>query len=524
MARRSTAPSLWLPGFDPDDPEPPTLPEPAIPIVVPAAEPVPAACIETAVEALPEQVLVVARTNWRTTSHVVEALPRVFWPRLTSTGQIHPVGPAAKFEANLAAIDRLLQLEAENRAPGVEERQALLRYTGWGGLPASFNLDADDLAWAARARQLQDALPAEDYESARASVNDSHYTEIHVIEAMWQAIRGFGFTGGRILKPAAGVGHFIGAMPEDLAERSSVTAIEIDRISGRILRALYASAGVDARISPFEKAPLPENWFDLVIGNVPFGKYKVADQSNRAYAHFSIHNYFLTRSLDLVRPDGLVCLITSSHTMESRQEAVRQYLASQAHLLGAIRLPKGAFAGIAATEVQTDILFLRKRQRSETVEAEWLDITAVTDELRHPHRHHRPLRHHRAGSDGGPYRSRAQGAPDHSCRGRWDVHRRWSQTRPANHDGLQTAIWCLKDALSKASSPLKAEGAVAEQTRHTPTLHHQRTERYHTTEGVWCPSIPKVARGHKATEKCSPNRSPRGLESKKASPKTGLTA
>jgi hypothetical protein len=268
--------------------------------------------------------------------------------------------------------------------PAAEERQALQRYTGWGGLPASFNLDTDEPAWAERARRLQDLLPPEDYASARASVNNSHYTEIHVIEAMWQAILGFGFSGGRVLEPAAGIGHFIGAMPENLAERSTVTAIEIDHLSGRILQALYAPGGADVRIAPFEKTPLPENWFDLVIGNVPFGKYQVADQSNRAYAHYSIHNYFLGRALDLVRPGGLVCLITSSHTLESRQETVRQYLASQAHLLGAIRLPKGAFAGIAATEAQTDILFLRKRQRSETVEAEWLDITAVPNELRHP--------------------------------------------------------------------------------------------------------------------------------------------
>ena len=381
MARRSTAPSMWLPGFDPD--EPPTLPELATLIAVPTVEAALAECIE-ATQTETAEPAVVARASWRTTSQVVEAAPRILWPRLTSAGRLYPVGAVAKFEANLVAIDTLQRIDNENRIPCAEERQALQRYTGWGGLPASFNLDTDEPAWAERARRLQKLLSAEDYASARASVNNSHYTEIHVIEAMWQAIRGFGFTGGRVLEPAAGIGHFIGAMPEDLAWRSTVAAIEIDRLSGRILQALYGVAGVDARVAPFEKTPLPENWFDLVIGNVPFGKYQVADQSNRAYAHYSIHNYFLGRAIDLVRPGGLVCLITSSHTMESRQETVRQYLASQAHLLGAIRLPKGAFAGIAATEVQTDILFLRKRQGSETVEAEWLDITAVPNELRHP--------------------------------------------------------------------------------------------------------------------------------------------
>lgn len=393
MARRSSAPSLWLPGFDPEEPSPSALPGPII-LPAPAVISAIAASLRTTVEVTPsdaaeqtpplEPETVVARSNWRTTSRVVEAAPRVLWWRLSSDGRLYPLGAVAKFEANLTAICTLCRLKTENRSPDAEERLSLQRYTGWGGLPASFNLDTEDTAWAERACHLQDLLPAEDYASALASVNNSHYTEIHVIEAMWQAIRGFGFTGGRVLEPAAGIGHFIGGMPEELAERSHVTAIEIDRLSGRILQMLYAPGGADVRIASFEKTPLLENWFDLVIGNVPFGKYKVADQSNRAYAHYSIHNYFLGRALDLVRPGGLVCLITSSHTMESRQETVRRYLASQAHLLGAIRLPKGAFAGIAATEAQTDIMFLRKRERLEPVEAEWLDITAVTNELRHP--------------------------------------------------------------------------------------------------------------------------------------------
>jgi hypothetical protein len=191
-------------------------------------------------------------------------------------------GAVTKFEANLAAIRTLHTIDAENRPASTTERGALLRYTGWGGLPASFNLEADDAAWRSRAVQLQSALSSDDYESARASVNNSHYTEVHVIEAMWQAIAGFGFTGGRVLEPAAGIGHFIGAMPRSIAERSRITAIEIDRLSGRMLRALYAPAGVDVRISAFEKTALPDHWFDLVIANVPFGRYQAADVSNRA--------------------------------------------------------------------------------------------------------------------------------------------------------------------------------------------------------------------------------------------------
>jgi N12 class adenine-specific DNA methylase len=313
------------------------------------------------------------------------------WPRLSRADLLGLSGAVTKFEANVAAIAALRKLEAENRAATDAERSALLRFTGWGGLPVSFNLEGEDPSWVGRAGQLKALLSAEDHESARASVNNSHYTEVHVVEAMWQAVERFGFSGGRILEPAAGIGHFIGAMPRGVAERSTVTAVEIDRVSGRMLEALYAPHGVEVRIAPFEKTALPERWFDLVIGNVPFGKYEVADPSNRPYGRFSIHNYFFGRALDLVRPGGLVCLITSTHTLDARYDAVREYIASQALLLGAIRLPAGAFSGLAATDVQTDILFLRRRHRAEEVANEWVEQGTVPDILRHPHCHDRYL-------------------------------------------------------------------------------------------------------------------------------------
>lgn len=390
-----TAPSLWLPGFDPDGPVLPGLPPLARPTFsFPIGRPSCSADEDVAPSdpGTSEASLapIAPRASWRVVASVATA-SRVVWPSLGRADLDDLGGAVAKFEANLAAIEQLRQIEAENRPASAEERQVLLRYTGWGGLPASFNLETEDPAWAGRARRLQAMVGAEDYESARASVNNSHYTEIHVIEAIWQAVARFGFTGGRILEPAAGIGHFIGAMPRDMAERSSVTAVEIDRVSGRILKALYAPGGVDVRIAPFEKTPLPDHWFDLVIGNVPFGKYQVADVSNRAYARFSIHNYFFGRALDLVRPGGLVCFITSSHTLDAQYDAVREYIAAQAHLLGAIRLPTGTFAGIAATDVQTDILFLRKRQRAEAVDADWLKLGAVPDSLRHPQCYERYL-------------------------------------------------------------------------------------------------------------------------------------
>ena len=384
---RFTAPSLWLPGFDPEP--------------VDATEPL-ASCLEAQAQAadlsaepreeLPETATTAPHhTPWRVAGVVTESAPRTLWPALRHADLDKLGGAVAKFDANVDAIATLRHVECQDRPPFTAERTRLVRYTGWGGLPASFNREGDDKAWALRAEKLSGLLSDDEYESARSSVNNGHYTPIHVVEAMWRAVERFGFTGGRILEPAAGIGHFIGAMPRALAESSQLTAIEIDRLSGRVLTALYASGGVDVRIAPFEKTPLPDNWFDLVIGNVPFGKYKVADLSNRAYARFSIHNYFFGRALDLVRPGGLVCFITTSYTMDALDDAARQYIGAQAHLLGAIRLPQGTFADIASTDVQTDILFLRKREPGEAVGSEWLKLSIVPDALRHPHCHERYL-------------------------------------------------------------------------------------------------------------------------------------
>ncbi|WP_439589971.1 Eco57I restriction-modification methylase domain-containing protein [Hydrogenophaga sp.] len=394
---RTTAPSLWLPGFDPDEPEllDPS-PETDLFADSPAPEAAPAATMQAAdvpigiiipsTEATDESPAPSSpsRSSWRVIAGAKRDEARVLWPALHREQLAGLSGAVTKFDANVAAIRVLQVLEAGQRAPDAEERGQLLRFTGWGGLPAAFNLEGDDAAWRRRAEELQALLPAEDYDSARASVNNSHYTEVHVIEAIWQAVARFGFTGGRVLEPAAGVGHFLGAMPRALAERSALTAVEIDRLSGRLLQTLYAPHGADVRVVPFEKLALPENWFDLVIGNVPFGNYPVADTSTKAYARFRIHNYFFGRALDLVRPGGLVCFITSTGTMEARADAVREHIASQAELLGAIRLPMGAFAGIASTDVQTDILFLRKRHPGEAVSGAWLERVMVPDELRHP--------------------------------------------------------------------------------------------------------------------------------------------
>ncbi|MBE0550543.1 MAG: DEAD/DEAH box helicase [Rubrivivax sp.] len=384
---RFTAPSMWLPGFDPEPVETTESPNSILEMPLQAAD----VSVTASDELADTSIATTQHAHWRVAGTGAESAPRAVWPSLQQPDLDELGGAATKFDANLAAIATLRHVECQDRPPYTAERGRLVRYTGWGGLPASFNCESDDKAWARRATQLRGLLTDDEYESARASVNNSHYTPIHVIEAMWQAIERFGFSGGRVLEPAAGIGHFIGAMPRSMAETSQVTAIEIDRLSGQMLNALYAPGSVDVRIAPFEKTPLPDNWFDLVIGNVPFGKYKVADLSNRAYARFSIHNYFFGRALDLVRPGGLVCFITTSYTMDAVDDAARQYIGAQAHLLGAIRLPQGAFAGIASTDVQTDILFLRKREPAEAVGSEWLKLSIVPEALRHPHCHERCL-------------------------------------------------------------------------------------------------------------------------------------
>lgn len=285
---------------------------------------------------------------------------KAIWPRLEASVFTGLSGDVTKFEANVAAIELLQKLEAEERSPTDEERVTLNRYTGWGGLPQAFNLQQSDDKWLARAERLKALLSPEEYESASMSTPNAHYTSLEVIEAMWKMVQRLGFKGGRILEPAAGVGYFIGGAPEEIARNSTVTAIELDSLSSKIARALYGHFGVHVEQSGFEHVRLPEGYFDLAISNVPFGNYQVGETRNVPYARFSIHNYFFGKALEVVRPGGLVVFITSSFTMDASDGRVRAYLASQADLVAAIRLPNVAFKRIANTEVTTDILVLQK--------------------------------------------------------------------------------------------------------------------------------------------------------------------
>ena len=369
--------TMWLPGFAPDDPPQQVsgLFRTAEIIVFPSIDPVHgiAQIGEVDAEELPQLVETACRPEVGIPRKV-----RDLWPQLDSALHSMLRGDVAKFEANLAAIALLSRLEAESRHPSDDECAILNRYTGWGGIPKAFNPDQEDPAWKARAQSMPEIL-GEDYESAKGSVVNAHFTEVFVIEAIWEAVRRMGFRGGRVLEPSAGVGYFIGAMPKDLAETSELTAIEIDRVSSRILSRLYGHHGVRTLTVGFEKARLPKDWFDLVISNVPFGNYQVPDDRNVPYANFLIHDYFFGRALDVARPGGLVAFITSAGTLDKWDDQARRHISARARFVGAIRLPSGTFSHIANTEVTTDIVFLQKLGEGEKATDDWIAVMEAPD-------------------------------------------------------------------------------------------------------------------------------------------------
>lgn len=303
-----------------------------------------------------------------------EKMEKVLWPRLDASIFTGLSGDVTKFEANIAAIELLRKLEQEERQPNADERAVLNRYTGWGGLPQAFNLEQKDDAWRERAERLIALLKPAELKSAELSTPNAHYTSLEVIEAMWAMVERLGFKGGRVLEPAAGVGYFIGAMPEHIARESVVTAVELDELSARLSKVLYEPFGAHVYNMGFEAMHVPAGFFDLAISNVPFGNYKVPEQRNVSYADFSIHNYFFAKALEAVRPGGLVVFITSSFTLDASDQRVRAYLASQANLVAAIRLPNTAFKRIANTEVTTDIVILQKPLSGRTANGgKWLE-------------------------------------------------------------------------------------------------------------------------------------------------------
>ncbi|HZI32883.1 MAG TPA: hypothetical protein VFF11_11115, partial [Candidatus Binatia bacterium] len=268
----------------------------------------------------------------------------------------------------------LRRLQAENRAANNEEKSALVRYIGWGGLSQIFSPATD---WQKENLELSGLLSDEEFRAARASTLNAHYTSGEVIQAMYAAAERIGFNGGRILEPSCGIGHFIGFMPDSVHSESLITGIEIDALTAQIAEALYPDA--DIRNEPFEKANVADGFYDLAISNIPFGDYKPFDNKFNRQG-FLIHDYFFARGIEAVRPGGLMMFVTSRGTMDKMDNSLRRNVAAQADLIGAIRLPNTAFKRNANTEVTTDILILKKRRPLEMAKGEsWTETVDYTN-------------------------------------------------------------------------------------------------------------------------------------------------
>ena len=277
-------------------------------------------------------------------------------------------GAKTKFKANIEAIRLLQTLDAEQRQATAEEQEVLSRYVGWGGIPQAF--DEKNADWAKEYAELKSLLTADEYKEARASTLNAFYTSPTVIKAMYEALGNMGLSKGNVLEPSCGVGNFMGLVPDSM-EKIRMYGVELDSISGRIAQQLYQKNKI--AVQGFETMQFPDSFFDCVVGNVPFGNYKVPDKRYDRH-NFLIHDYFIAKSLDLVRPGGVVAVVTSSGTMDKKDSSVREYLANCADLVGAIRLPNNAFQRNANTGVVADILFLQKRDRAAVERADWVDL------------------------------------------------------------------------------------------------------------------------------------------------------
>jgi len=282
-------------------------------------------------------------------------------------------GPKAKFKANMEAIRLLKELEQDQRLATSEEQEVLSRYVGWGGIPQAF--EERNSAWAEEYTQLKGVLTPEEYSAARASTLNAFYTSPTVIKAMYEALGNMGLKQGNILEPSCGVGNFMGLLPESMSA-ANMYGVELDPVSGQIAKQLYQKNRI--AVQGFEETSYPDSFFDCVIGNVPFGAYQVSDRKYDRY-HFTIHDYFIAKSLDLVRPGGVVAVVTSSGTMDKQNPEVRQYFANRADLLGAIRLPNNAFQRNANTSVVADILFFQKRDRAAITEPDWVQLKTTSE-------------------------------------------------------------------------------------------------------------------------------------------------
>ena len=282
-------------------------------------------------------------------------------------------GQKTKYQNNVAAIRLLKDLEAQGRSATPEEQEVLSRYVGWGGIPQAF--DAANEKWASEYTELKTLLNPEEYASARGSTLNAHFTSPTVIEGMYQALEQMGVHPDTVLEPAMGVGNFFGLLPESM-RNATLMGVELDSITGRLAKQLYPQANIT--VDGFERVNLPDNSIDLAVGNVPFGSYKLADPRYDKQ-NLLIHDYFFVKTLDKVRPGGIVAFITSKGTLDKQDSTVREYLAQRADLLGAVRLPNNAFSRNAGTDVTTDILFLQKRAQPQEQVPDWVQLGQTAD-------------------------------------------------------------------------------------------------------------------------------------------------
>lgn len=281
-------------------------------------------------------------------------------------------GPKQKFARNIEAIQTLRTLEQEHRGATAEEQQVLAQYVGWGGLADAFDPNKEN--WSAEYTQLKGLLTEEEYAAARASTLNAHYTSPTVIRTIYNAVEKMGFQSGNVLEPSMGIGNFFGMLPDSMAS-SRLYGVELDSITGRIAQKLYPQA--DITVAGFETTDR-RDFYDLAVGNVPFGQYKVSDKAYNKLG-FSIHNYFFAKTIDQIRPGGVIAFVTSRFTMDSKDNCARKYMAERADLLGAIRLPNNAFKANAGTEVVSDIIFLQKRDRPADIEPAWVQLGQTED-------------------------------------------------------------------------------------------------------------------------------------------------
>jgi hypothetical protein len=346
MRRNET--TLWLPGFEPAGSIEVAAALARTPAAMPAIDPIPAPVPGA------EEAGAPASGNYSLTAQHLARLG----------------SPIQRCLTNVTAIQTLKRIESEARPATPQEQAVLALYCGWGGIPQAF--DPDKTEWSARQAMLREALTQTEFASARASTPNAHYTSVEVITAIYQALEQFGCGGGRVLEPSAGIGHFIGAMPLTWQPTSNATCVELDSISARIGALLYP----DARWhhAGFEKTVLIDEYWDVVIGNIPFGDYAVHDPAfNRL--KLRIHDYFFAKALSKLRPGGLLAFVTSTGTLDKHSSGAREYLAYQGHFLGAIRLPSGVFQAVANTHVAADIVFLQKKHAGEERDApRWIEV------------------------------------------------------------------------------------------------------------------------------------------------------